>query len=103
MLAGGARFWMPFVWMRSLKLQGFAVSEPRGASISSFKDTSTWSVNRTLHPPHYDGVSSIAVCAKHGKFYSGSRDRRIRFSCRRGFFCFTAVHLVFFFSIKRHT
>lgn len=28
---------------------------------------------RTLHPPHYDGVTSIAVAAKHGKFYSGSR------------------------------
>ena len=28
---------------------------------------------RKLHPPHYDGVTSIAVAAKHGKFYSGSR------------------------------
>ena len=31
---------------------------------------------RTLAPPHYDGVSDMAVAVKKGCFFSASRDRR---------------------------
>jgi len=39
---------------------------------------STWQARRTLAPPHYDGVSDLAVGAKSGRFFSASRDRSIR-------------------------
>merc|ERR1712167_27672 len=53
------------------------VSGARDRSLKVW-DSSTWTATNTLHPPHYDGVTSIAVAAKHGKFYSGSRDRSIK-------------------------
>lgn len=37
---------------------------------------STWQAQKTLSPPHYDGVSDLAVGSGH--FYSASRDRSIR-------------------------
>eukprot|EP00913_Durusdinium_trenchii_P011501 g10799.t1 len=40
--------------------------------------SSTWQARRTLAPPHYDGVSDVAVAAKKGYFFSASRDRSIR-------------------------
>eukprot|EP00930_Biecheleria_cincta_P045291 TRINITY_DN31223_c0_g1_i1.p1 TRINITY_DN31223_c0_g1~~TRINITY_DN31223_c0_g1_i1.p1 ORF type:complete len:582 (-),score=83.88 TRINITY_DN31223_c0_g1_i1:56-1801(-) len=39
---------------------------------------STWQAGRTLSPPHYDGVSDLAVAPKKGCFFSASRDRSIR-------------------------
>merc|ERR1712139_740340 len=39
---------------------------------------STWQARRTLSPPHYDGVTDLAVGAARTRFYSCSRDRSIR-------------------------
>jgi len=45
--------------------------------------SSTWQARRTLAPPHYDGVSDIAVAGKKGFFFSASRDRSLRrWDCR---------------------
>mmetsp|Transcript_48045 Transcript_48045/g.134140 ORF Transcript_48045/g.134140 Transcript_48045/m.134140 type:complete len:590 (-) Transcript_48045:97-1866(-) len=38
----------------------------------------TWQARRTLNPPHYDGVSDVAVGRQKGFFFSASRDRSIR-------------------------
>jgi len=61
-------------------LGGSSLQVVSGARDRSLKvwDSSSWHVTKTLHPPHYDGVTSIAVAAKHGKFYSSSRDRSIK-------------------------
>merc|ERR1711862_1083083 len=40
--------------------------------------TSTWQARRALAPPHYDGVTGLAVGSRSGQFYSSSRDRSIR-------------------------
>lgn len=53
------------------------VSGARDRSLKVW-DSSSWQSVKTLHPPHYDGVTSIAVANTHGKFYSGSRDRSIK-------------------------
>jgi len=39
---------------------------------------STWQARRTLAPPHYDGVSDLAIGTRSGKIFSASRDRSLR-------------------------
>lgn len=40
--------------------------------------TVSWQVNRTLSPPHYDGVTDVVVGSRLGYLYSSSRDKSIR-------------------------
>lgn len=58
---------------------GAAAVVVSGARDRSLKvwDPDTW-VARSLHPPHYDGVTSIAVASQRQRFYSASRDRSIK-------------------------
>lgn len=39
---------------------------------------SRWQMQKTLLPPHYDGVTAVAVSPKNQKFYSVSRDKSIK-------------------------
>lgn len=52
------------------------VSGARDRSLKVW-DPETWCA-RSLHPPHYDGVTSIAVASQRQRFYSASRDRSIK-------------------------
>lgn len=47
--------------------------------------TATWQSRKALTPPHYDGVTQLAVGRHRGKFYSCSRDKSIRRWDCRGF------------------
>lgn len=75
------------VWVDQAHASGiFAVKQlDAGMFISGSRDrsikvwlTSNWQARRTLSPPHYDGISDLAVAHRQGKFYSASRDRSIR-------------------------
>mmetsp|Transcript_17626 Transcript_17626/g.40800 ORF Transcript_17626/g.40800 Transcript_17626/m.40800 type:complete len:685 (+) Transcript_17626:47-2101(+) len=56
---------------------GHFISASRDRSIKVWT-TSSWQGKRVLTPPHYDGITGVAVGPTSGHFYSASRDRSIR-------------------------
>lgn len=55
------------------------VSGSRDRSIKLWDRNSEWRMAKTLFPPHYDGVSGLAVAGSHrGKMYSVSRDKSLK-------------------------
>mmetsp|Transcript_4749 Transcript_4749/g.8124 ORF Transcript_4749/g.8124 Transcript_4749/m.8124 type:complete len:605 (-) Transcript_4749:121-1935(-) len=56
---------------------GHFISASRDRSIKVWA-TSSWQGKRVLTPPHYDGITGVAVGPTSGHFYSASRDRSIR-------------------------
>jgi len=56
---------------------GHFLSASRDRSIKVWT-TSAWQGKKILAPPHYDGITGVAVGPTSGHFYSASRDRSIR-------------------------
>jgi len=54
----------------------YVLSGGRDRTIKLWNDR--WQVAKTLFPPHYDGVTALAVSTKRQKFYSASRDKSIK-------------------------